>query len=212
MSDVEDRCTFLRKTFADMPQQHRDCLEFLMFHLARVAKREPENLVCLFLSFSRMVFFFFSSIHSIRRLTTSRCPPRTSRSCLRRLLCETTASRERCPTCTPKTSQYSLSSNIVTASSPTRWSDTAPLDKGLGGKKKEKKKKNDLCSVAVWHIALVHIRKTPRQRLMSRLFFYFARLELSRNGLGGQRRNLSILMTPFHSFFLLFTLIPVYSV
>lgn len=29
-----------------MPQSHRDCLEFLMFHLDRVAKREPENLVC----------------------------------------------------------------------------------------------------------------------------------------------------------------------
>lgn len=28
-----------------MPQRHRDCLEFLMFHLARVAQREPENLV-----------------------------------------------------------------------------------------------------------------------------------------------------------------------
>ncbi|KAM0283066.1 hypothetical protein ACHAQH_002667 [Verticillium albo-atrum] len=40
-----ERCDFLRKTFAMMPQQHRDCLEFLMFHLARVAKREPENLM-----------------------------------------------------------------------------------------------------------------------------------------------------------------------
>ena len=30
-----------------MPQQHQDCLEFLMFHLTRVAKREPENLVSL---------------------------------------------------------------------------------------------------------------------------------------------------------------------
>ncbi|CRK29596.1 hypothetical protein BN1708_005018 [Verticillium longisporum] len=40
-----ERCDFLRKTFALMPQQHRDCLEFLMFHLARVAKREPENLM-----------------------------------------------------------------------------------------------------------------------------------------------------------------------
>ena len=29
-----------------LPQKHRDCLEFLMFHLARVAGREPENLVC----------------------------------------------------------------------------------------------------------------------------------------------------------------------
>lgn len=28
-----------------MPQSHRDCLEFLMFHLQRVAQREPENLM-----------------------------------------------------------------------------------------------------------------------------------------------------------------------
>ena len=28
-----------------MPQSHRDCLEFLMFHLDRVAQRERENLV-----------------------------------------------------------------------------------------------------------------------------------------------------------------------
>ncbi|ROT38656.1 rho-type GTPase-activating protein [Sodiomyces alkalinus F11] len=45
LADVDDRCDFLRKTFDDMPQQHSDCLEFLMFHLARVAKREPENLM-----------------------------------------------------------------------------------------------------------------------------------------------------------------------
>lgn len=30
-----------------LPQKHRDCLEFLMFHLVRVAGREKENLVCL---------------------------------------------------------------------------------------------------------------------------------------------------------------------
>jgi Rho-type GTPase-activating protein 1/2 len=40
-----ERCSHLRKTFAAMPERHRDCLEFLMFHLARVAQREPENLV-----------------------------------------------------------------------------------------------------------------------------------------------------------------------
>ncbi|KAG6311534.1 hypothetical protein E4U22_002584 [Claviceps purpurea] len=28
-----------------MPERHRDCLEFLMFHLHRVAQREPENLM-----------------------------------------------------------------------------------------------------------------------------------------------------------------------
>lgn len=30
-----------------LPPKHRDCLEFLMFHLARVASRERENLVCI---------------------------------------------------------------------------------------------------------------------------------------------------------------------
>lgn len=45
VADETERCDHLRKTFASMPQRHRDCLEFLMFHLARVAKREPENLV-----------------------------------------------------------------------------------------------------------------------------------------------------------------------
>jgi hypothetical protein len=28
-----------------LPPKHRDCLEFLMFHLARVASRERENLM-----------------------------------------------------------------------------------------------------------------------------------------------------------------------
>ncbi|OAA54018.1 Rho GTPase activator Rga [Cordyceps fumosorosea ARSEF 2679] len=40
-----ERCAQLRKTFDSMPQSHRDCLEFLMFHLQRVAHREPENLM-----------------------------------------------------------------------------------------------------------------------------------------------------------------------
>nr|CEG03631.1 unnamed protein product [Fusarium acuminatum CS5907] len=43
--DETERSDHLRKTFASMPQRHRDCLEFLMFHLARVAQREPENLM-----------------------------------------------------------------------------------------------------------------------------------------------------------------------
>lgn len=43
--DESERSAHLRKTFATMPQQHQDCLEFLMFHLTRVAKRESENLV-----------------------------------------------------------------------------------------------------------------------------------------------------------------------
>ncbi|SPO05898.1 related to GTPase-activating protein beta-chimerin [Cephalotrichum gorgonifer] len=40
-----DRCEHLRQTFATLPQRHQDCLEFLMFHLTRVAQREPENLM-----------------------------------------------------------------------------------------------------------------------------------------------------------------------
>ncbi|WYZ46388.1 hypothetical protein EsH8_IX_000613 [Colletotrichum jinshuiense] len=45
ISDQTERCDHLRKVFSTMPQRHRDCLEFLMFHLARVAQREPENLM-----------------------------------------------------------------------------------------------------------------------------------------------------------------------
>ncbi|KAM0563306.1 hypothetical protein ACHAPJ_001024 [Fusarium lateritium] len=45
IADETERGDHLRKTFASMPQRHRDCLEFLMFHLARVAQREPENLM-----------------------------------------------------------------------------------------------------------------------------------------------------------------------
>ncbi|KAK6828098.1 rho GTPase activator Rga [Apiospora arundinis] len=41
----EEKYDHLRKTFNALPQKHRDCLEFLMFHLARVAKRERENLM-----------------------------------------------------------------------------------------------------------------------------------------------------------------------
>ncbi|KAK7447575.1 RhoGAP domain-containing protein [Colletotrichum acutatum] len=45
IADQTERCDHLRKVFSTMPQRHRDCLEFLMFHLARVAQREPENLM-----------------------------------------------------------------------------------------------------------------------------------------------------------------------
>lgn len=45
IADESERGAHLRKTFSAMPQQHQDCLEFLMFHLTRVTKREPENLV-----------------------------------------------------------------------------------------------------------------------------------------------------------------------
>ncbi|KAL2023381.1 hypothetical protein VTK56DRAFT_2738 [Thermocarpiscus australiensis] len=40
-----ERCAHMRKTINMLPQKHRDCLEFLMFHLARVASRERENLM-----------------------------------------------------------------------------------------------------------------------------------------------------------------------
>ncbi|KAF6825631.1 RhoGAP domain-containing protein [Colletotrichum musicola] len=45
ITDQVERCEHLNKVFSTMPQRHRDCLEFLMFHLARVAQREPENLM-----------------------------------------------------------------------------------------------------------------------------------------------------------------------
>lgn len=34
-----------RATINSLPPRHRDCLEFLIFHLARVATREKENLM-----------------------------------------------------------------------------------------------------------------------------------------------------------------------
>ena len=42
-----ERCAHLKRTFSMLPDKHRDCLEFLMFHLSRVATRESENLVSL---------------------------------------------------------------------------------------------------------------------------------------------------------------------
>lgn len=45
ITDNNERCAHLRKTFNMLPPKHRDCLEFLMFHLARVANRERENLM-----------------------------------------------------------------------------------------------------------------------------------------------------------------------
>ncbi|KAL7937923.1 GTPase [Trichoderma chlorosporum] len=45
ITDEAERCSHLHKVFTSMPQAHRDCLEFLMFHLHRVAIREPENLM-----------------------------------------------------------------------------------------------------------------------------------------------------------------------
>ncbi|KAH8804826.1 hypothetical protein F5884DRAFT_428138 [Xylogone sp. PMI_703] len=45
IEDDQERCAHLKKTFALLPPKHRDCLEFLIFHLVRVAKREKENLM-----------------------------------------------------------------------------------------------------------------------------------------------------------------------
>jgi hypothetical protein len=48
----QERCAHLRTTFNMLPPKHRDCLEFLIFHLVRVANRESENLVCSVLPLS----------------------------------------------------------------------------------------------------------------------------------------------------------------
>ncbi|KAK4204982.1 hypothetical protein QBC40DRAFT_272110 [Triangularia verruculosa] len=45
IQDESERCAHMRKTINTLPPKHRDCLEFLMFHLARVAGRERENLM-----------------------------------------------------------------------------------------------------------------------------------------------------------------------
>ncbi|KKA27582.1 hypothetical protein TD95_001461 [Thielaviopsis punctulata] len=45
LSNNVERCAHLSATFGLMPEHHQDTLEFLMFHLSRVAKREPENLM-----------------------------------------------------------------------------------------------------------------------------------------------------------------------
>lgn len=45
ITDDQERCAHLRRTFNLLPPKHRDCLEFLIFHLARVAVRESENLM-----------------------------------------------------------------------------------------------------------------------------------------------------------------------
>ncbi|KAI9645382.1 Rho-type gtpase-activating protein [Ciborinia camelliae] len=45
IEDNAERCIHLRNTVNMLPPKHRDCLEFLIFHLVRVAKRESENLM-----------------------------------------------------------------------------------------------------------------------------------------------------------------------
>ncbi|KFY62681.1 hypothetical protein V496_04446 [Pseudogymnoascus sp. VKM F-4515 (FW-2607)] len=44
-SDVPGRCAHLRQTFALLPPIHRDVLEFLIFHLARVVAKASVNLM-----------------------------------------------------------------------------------------------------------------------------------------------------------------------
>ncbi|KAI9684388.1 MAG: Rho-type gtpase-activating protein [Trizodia sp. TS-e1964] len=43
--DDEQRVISLRSTFQQLPIRHRECLEFLIFHLARVAAKQKENLM-----------------------------------------------------------------------------------------------------------------------------------------------------------------------
>lgn len=48
--DEEKRAMAMRAMVQQLPVKHRDCLEFLIFHLARVATRHHENLVGVFLT------------------------------------------------------------------------------------------------------------------------------------------------------------------
>lgn len=45
LSSDSEKCDHLQNVFNQLPRQHKDCLEFLMFHLSRVASRESENLM-----------------------------------------------------------------------------------------------------------------------------------------------------------------------
>ncbi|KAI9762064.1 MAG: hypothetical protein M4579_000700 [Chaenotheca gracillima] len=45
IADEEKRIIAMRVTVQALPPKHHDCLEFLIFHLARVASREKENLM-----------------------------------------------------------------------------------------------------------------------------------------------------------------------
>jgi hypothetical protein len=45
ITDDEKRIAAMRHAIQNLPPSHRDCLEFLIFHLARVVEREKENLV-----------------------------------------------------------------------------------------------------------------------------------------------------------------------
>ena len=43
--DGETRIALMRSAINELPSHHRDCLEFLVFHLARVVEHERENLM-----------------------------------------------------------------------------------------------------------------------------------------------------------------------
>ncbi|KAI2629354.1 rho GTPase activator Rga [Xylaria nigripes] len=45
LTSDSEKCLHLQNVFNQLPRQHKDCLEFLMFHLSRVASRESENLM-----------------------------------------------------------------------------------------------------------------------------------------------------------------------
>ena len=45
VNDDFHRIVAMRNAINDLPATHRDCLEFLIFHLARVVQRESENLM-----------------------------------------------------------------------------------------------------------------------------------------------------------------------
>lgn len=47
LEDKEDRGLEMKAAVNMLPKPHKDCLEFLVFHLAKVMAQEKENLVCL---------------------------------------------------------------------------------------------------------------------------------------------------------------------
>lgn len=46
VEDLDKRAKQMRDAIDRLPKAHRDCLEFLIFHLARVTSHEKDNLVC----------------------------------------------------------------------------------------------------------------------------------------------------------------------
>jgi hypothetical protein len=50
IEDREKRAKTMRDALEKLPKAHRDCLEFLIFHLARVTSHERDNLVSAYLS------------------------------------------------------------------------------------------------------------------------------------------------------------------